>query len=70
MPSKTHSPIQGSLTQAVADAREAYSNAVKAYSKARATCEAVNRAGRRLADAEYNIANPPQNSPICTGREK
>ncbi len=69
MPSKTHSPIQGTLTQAVADAREAYSNAIKAYSKG-GGCEAVNAAARRLADAEYAMANPPQNSPIETGRER
>ncbi len=70
MPTKTHSPVQGTLTNTYAQAAERYANVRKAYSASKASCDAVNAAQRALDDALYDLSNPPLNGPVCTGRER
>lgn len=58
---------QDRLCQEVDAARRAVERATIAYSRG-GSLDALNKANRRLADADYALANPGQ--PICTGRER
>ncbi len=70
MPTRTVSPVQGGLTNAYSVAAERYRAVRQAHAKGAASCEQVNSAQRALDDALYDMANPPLNSPIESGRAR